>query len=143
MCLRATPNGAVSDAERRTAMSAFDTTSERQSGVGERFVGVGFALLTWVADTWRLASNRRSVAKLLEWDERMLRDIGLTRGDVCSVMALPSGQDPSYRLSELSGERRAALRAEARERAALTRPTRVAGIRPRALPSKSYPFADL
>jgi hypothetical protein len=35
-------------------------------------------------------------------------------------MALPSGQDPSYRLSELSSERRAALRADARERAALT-----------------------
>ena len=124
-------------------MSAFDTTSERQSAAGERFIGVGVAVFTWVADTWRLASNRRSVAKLLEWDERMLRDIGLTRGDVCSVMALPSGQDPSYRLSELSGERRAALRAEARERAALTRRTRGAGYRLATIPSKSNPFADL
>ena len=124
-------------------MSAFDTTSERQSPAGERLIGTGVAVFTWVVNTWRLASNRRSVAKLLEWDERMLRDIGLTRGDVCSVMALPSGQDPSYRLSELSGERRAALRADARERAALTRLTRGAGNRPRTIPSKSYPFADL
>ena len=124
-------------------MSAFDTTGERQSAASERFIGVGIAVFTWVVDTWRLASNRRSVAKLLEWDERMLRDIGLTRGDVCSVMALPNSQDPSYRLSELSGERRAALRAEARERAALTRPTRRGGQFPGPIPSKSYPFADL
>ena len=124
-------------------MSAFDTTSERQSAAGERFISIGVAVFIWVADTWRLARNRRSVAKLLEWDERMLRDIGLTRGDVCSVMALPSGQDPSYRLSELSGERRAALRAEARERAALSRRTRGAGYRQAMIPGKSYPFADL
>src|SRR5215469_8332120 len=86
ICLRATPKRVAADAERRTAMSAFDTTSERQSAASEGFIGVGITVFTWVVDTWRLASNRRSVAKLLEWDERMLRDIGLTRGDVCSVM---------------------------------------------------------
>ena len=67
----------------------------------------------------------------------MLRDIGLTRGDVCSVMALPARQDPSYRLNELSGERRSALRADARERAGLSR--RRSGRRPPSLPSKAYP----
>ena len=124
-------------------MSAFDTSSERQSAAGERLIRVAFTISTWVADTWRSAQNRRSVAKLLEWDERMLRDIGLTRGDVCSVMALPSSQDPSYRLNELSSERRSALRAEARERAALTRSTRRGNHFPGTMPSKSYPFADL
>jgi uncharacterized protein YjiS (DUF1127 family) len=124
-------------------MSAFDTTSERQSSTGEGLLGVAIAISSWATSAWRRAQNRRSVAKLLEWDERTLRDIGLTRGDVCSVMALPSGQDPSYRLSELSSERRAALRADARERAALTRPRRVGARRAGALMSKSYPFADL
>ncbi len=125
-------------------MSAFDTVSERQSAASERLFGLTIVVSSWIANAWRMAQNRRSVAKLLEWDERMLRDIGLTRGDVCSVMALPTGQDPSYRLSELSSERRAALRAEARERAALTQPRRGGGTqRARVLPSKSYPFADL
>jgi hypothetical protein len=73
----------------------------------------------------------------------MLRDIGLTRGDVCAVMALPAGQDPSYRLSELSSERRAAIRAEGRERAALTAPLRRGARRFGAFPSKSYPFPGL
>jgi uncharacterized protein YjiS (DUF1127 family) len=125
-------------------MSAFDVTGEQQPSPGERLLGLRAVVATWVVGVWRTAQNRRSVAKLLEWDERMLRDIGLTRGDVCSVMALPAKQDPSYRLSELSGERRAALRADARERAALVRPTRDRAGRGRgALPSKSYPFADL
>ena len=124
-------------------MSAFDTTNDRHSPSSERLLGLAIAASTWVLGAWRMAQNRRTVAKLLEWDERMHRDIGLTRGDVRSVMAMPSGEDPSYRLSELSSERRAALRAEARERAALTRPARVRMPGPRALPSKSYPFSDL
>jgi uncharacterized protein YjiS (DUF1127 family) len=123
-------------------MSAFDAAGERQSS-GERLLGLAVAVSGWAVSAWRMAQNRRSVAKLLEWDERMLRDIGLTRGDVCSVMALPSGQDPSYRLTELSNERRAALRADARERAALTGPRPRVGRRAGAMPSKSYPFADL
>src|SRR5579859_2629199 len=139
ICLRATAGWAPRTRERRSVMSAFDTSSERQSAGGERLIRVAFTISTWVANAWRSAQNRRSVAKLLEWDERMLRDIGLTRGDVCSVMALPGGQDPSYRLSELSGERRAALRAEARERAALTTPRRGARLSPGTMPSKSYP----
>ena len=36
---------------------------------------------------WQAVRNRRSVAKLLEWDDRMLRDIGLTQSDVRSAMA--------------------------------------------------------
>jgi uncharacterized protein YjiS (DUF1127 family) len=124
-------------------MVASDCTTERRATAGERFLELTVAASTWVGGVWRSAQNRRSVAKLLDWDERMLRDIGLTRGDVSAVMALPAGQDPSYRLSELSGERRAAIRAEARERAGLVAPFRRNSRRPPSLPSRSYPFPYL
>ena len=65
---------------------------------------------------WRSAQNRRRVIRLLEWDDHMLRDIGLTAGDVHSALASPAGHDPSSRLSALALERRKAVRAEAHER---------------------------
>jgi uncharacterized protein YjiS (DUF1127 family) len=61
--------------------------------------------------------NRHQVAKLLDWDSRMLRDIGLTPGDVRSAMAAPLGDDPSYRLDRMARERRSAFQDTARERA--------------------------
>jgi uncharacterized protein YjiS (DUF1127 family) len=124
-------------------MVASDCTTGRPATAGERLLELTAAALAPIAGLWRSARNRRSVAKLLDWDDRMLRDIGLTRGDVSSVMALPTGQDPSYRLNELSGERRAAIRADARERAGLTRLTRRSGRRPPPLPSKAYPVSYL
>ena len=124
-------------------MVASDCTTARQATAGERLIELAATGSSWVVDLWRRAQNRRSVAKLLEWDERMLRDIGLTRGDVCAVMALPAGQDASYRLSELSIERRAAIRAEGRERAALVPLVRRGPRRLGPLPSKSYPFPYL
>jgi uncharacterized protein YjiS (DUF1127 family) len=60
--------------------------------------------------------NRRQVARLLSWDSRMLRDIGLTPGDVRSAMASPFGDDPSCRLDTMARERRNAFHAAARER---------------------------
>src|SRR5689334_8804129 len=124
-------------------MVASDCTTERPATAGERFLELTVTALGRVAGLWRSAQNRRSVAKLLEWDVRLLRDIGLTRGDVCSVMALPAGEDPSYRLNELSGERRSALRADARERAGLSMFPRLSSRRPPDLPSRAYPFPDL
>jgi hypothetical protein len=59
--------------------------------------------------------NRRSVAKLLSWDEYQLRDIGITQNDVQSALASPLGDDPSFRLGVMSTERRAAFRARAEE----------------------------
>ncbi len=65
---------------------------------------------------WRTARNRRAVVRLLEWDAHMLRDIGLTPGDVRSALASPLGDDPSYRLGAMSIERRRAVQAAAEER---------------------------
>lgn len=83
---------------------------------GEKFYHFARALAVRVAGLWRAALNRRSIGRLLDWDERMLRDIGLTPGDVRGAMALPLHEDPSYRLGVLAVERRAAFRAQAHQR---------------------------
>lgn len=69
-----------------------------------------------VAALWTAFRNRRSVSRLLEWDDRMLRDIGLTQHDVRSALSGHVGEDPGLRLGALGSERRAAVRASARER---------------------------
>ena len=91
-------------------------TTGQPTTFGERFLGLAGAAYARAAALFRAVQNRRSVAKLLDWDDRMLRDIGLTPGDVRAVMSLPVSDDPSYRLGVLSVERRAAFRAAAKER---------------------------
>jgi uncharacterized protein YjiS (DUF1127 family) len=96
-------------------------TTEFTHGPAEQTFGEGFLAAMGrfahrVAEGWHAAQNRRAVAKLLSWDDRMLHDIGLTQGDVYSVMAAPLGEDPSRKLTLISAERRAAIRAEALER---------------------------
>jgi len=93
--------------------------------------------LAGAVQAWQAMRNRRAVAGLLEWDDRMLRDIGLTRGDVRAAMAGPVHEDPSSRLADTCAERRAARRAMIREALQLTPPRR------QMPPSRSYPFADL
>jgi uncharacterized protein YjiS (DUF1127 family) len=70
---------------------------------------------TRVVALWNAVKNRRSVNQLAGWDDRMLSDIGLTRGDVNSALASGFADDPSYRLSAFSGERKIATRAQVRE----------------------------
>jgi uncharacterized protein YjiS (DUF1127 family) len=84
-----------------------------QHGAGEKFLALVGSAAAHLAARWQAARNRRSVARLLEWDARMLKDIGLTEGDVRSAMAAPASEDPSQRLRALSAERRAAIREEA------------------------------
>lgn len=86
-----------------------------RESAAERFLSLAGVIATRAAAMWRAWQNRRSVARLLDWDDRMLGDIGLTAGDVRSVMALPATEDPSARLDALSLERRAGRRAAARE----------------------------
>lgn len=74
------------------------------------------ALIQHAAAYIEAVRNRRQVAKLLAWDSHMLRDIGLTPGDVRSALASPLGEDPSCRLDTIARERRNAFHAAARER---------------------------
>ena len=85
------------------------TTTEKLRNLAEAGAAHVIAL-------WHARKNRRSVARLLEWNDHMLRDIGLTRGDVGSALASRLTDDPSNRLSAFSRERRFAARASAVER---------------------------
>ncbi len=62
---------------------------------------------------WRSWQNRRAVFTLLEFDDRMLRDIGLTRSDVASALSGRAADDPSQRLVTLREEKRLARRSGA------------------------------
>lgn len=129
-------------------MATCEITSTAPATPGERLQFMVEAAFVRIAGLVRAARNRRSVAKLLEWDERMLRDIGLTTGDVHAAMALRVSDDPSRKLEALSAERRAAIRAEARERLEMfgggsTVKRKVRRQRNSLPPSLLYPVIDL
>ncbi|MER2605681.1 MAG: DUF1127 domain-containing protein [Siculibacillus sp.] len=77
---------------------------------------------TAVVKAWTLYRNRRAVRELLAFDDRMLADIGLMRGDVTAALSGPATVDPSTRLRILAVERRAGSRAQRREALAETHP---------------------
>lgn len=74
------------------------------------------AAVAFVRATWKARRHRRDVASLLHFDDHGLADIGLTRGDVVASLTGPLFDDPSTRLRILAVERRAAQRAQARDR---------------------------
>ena len=83
-------------------MATTELSQSPSTGAGEKLwqlVGAGLARLVTL---WRAARNRRAIARLMEWDAHMLRDIGLTPGDVRAALASPVGDDPSYRLGAFS-----------------------------------------
>lgn len=82
-------------------------------------------ILSSIAEGFRAWRNQRAVASLLDLDDRMLRDIGLTRHDVTSALAGRRTEDPSMRLANRAGERRMARLAAGRE-------TRTQGTKMRA-----------
>jgi len=82
-----------------------------------------FGVFAPVRSVWNFAKsvaqrfqNRRAVLVLLDWDERALRDVGLTRADVRLALGLPFREDPSARLEAWALERRAARLTEVRSR---------------------------
>jgi uncharacterized protein YjiS (DUF1127 family) len=70
--------------------------------------------LVWnfVRSVMERVQNRRAVLGLLDWDDRALGDIGLTRADVRLALGLPFREDPSTRLQAWALERRAARLAQ-------------------------------
>ena len=56
------------------------------------------SLLEGARSAWRAWSNRRRLADLSEFDDHMLADLGLTRGDVRRALDLPFAHDPSLEL---------------------------------------------
>lgn len=61
-----------------------------------------------IAALWpvRVARARREFARLSALTEHELRDIGLTRGDLADVTALPLDEDPTLVLARKVEERR-------------------------------------
>ena len=51
------------------------------------------------------AVNRRAVRELDQSDDRLLKDIGLTRGDLSAALDVPFYRDPSANLAAHSGGR--------------------------------------
>jgi uncharacterized protein YjiS (DUF1127 family) len=48
-----------------------------------------------LAKTWRVRANRNRVRALLDLDDHLLGDIGLTRADVESALSTPWDEDAS------------------------------------------------
>ncbi|MFG1395548.1 DUF1127 domain-containing protein [Roseixanthobacter pseudopolyaromaticivorans] len=84
----------------------------------------GAVLATFVLQTLgqglkvvRAMEHRRAVRALNALDDHMLRDIGLTRGDIRDAAAEPAWVDPSVLLVRRAVERRTAAWLKARRQA--------------------------
>ncbi|WEK52247.1 MAG: DUF1127 domain-containing protein [Candidatus Kaistia colombiensis] len=111
-------------------MTIFETFAPHaRTSRGRAIVTIGAGAVAALVTRFRIWKNRRSVARLLQWDAHMLRDIGLTEGDVYSALATRADQDASVQLSMRSLERRYAHRAQAKDRLAHAAELRGPGAR--------------
>ncbi|WP_428028842.1 DUF1127 domain-containing protein [Ancylobacter sp.] len=90
---------------RRTPFSSFGTAAS----------GLLIAALMGSIQFIKAVARRRHLAQLGGFDERMLRDIGLTRSDLLDASSGPLWQDPTAVLVVRAVERRAARRMTMRE----------------------------
>lgn len=89
-----------------SSMSAeAEARNDHRMGLAARIGGTLSAMV-------RAYRGRRSLRTLIDADDRMLRDIGVTRDDVRWALEAPAGQDPSSLLRIRAVSRRAAERAE-------------------------------
>ena len=80
------------------------------ASAGGRFLHALSGAATRIFRLVRAYNNRRAVNRLLYLDTHMLRDIGITPGDVRSALSGPITGDPSQQLQQLAAERKAARR---------------------------------
>jgi len=83
--------------------------------------------------------NRRDVMQLAAFDDRMLRDIGLTRNDVLDAFAEPLWRDPTDILAQRAAERRVSRRRPALDCVTAIRPPSPLFTAP---PVRCYPPLD-
>jgi uncharacterized protein YjiS (DUF1127 family) len=69
-------------------------------------VALALAGLVFAKRVIRAVINRRAINHLATMDERMLKDIGLTRLDVEGARSAPLLDDPTRRLAEMTGRSR-------------------------------------
>jgi uncharacterized protein YjiS (DUF1127 family) len=77
--------------------------------------------LRWVVRIACAFSGRRVVADLARMDDRMLRDVGLTRSDLRDAVAEPLVNDPTVVLFKRAAERRANRQRQRADAAATNR----------------------
>ncbi len=65
------------------------------SGTQPSFLQSVYAAIQRAVQTWR---DRQQVSRLVEFDDHMLSDIGLSRNDVQAALDLPFLHDPSREL---------------------------------------------
>jgi uncharacterized protein YjiS (DUF1127 family) len=64
---------------------------------------LGLSAVKGIRNLVVVARNRRQARDLARWDDRALKDIGLTRSDLTGALSLPLRQDPTVHLASLSG----------------------------------------
>lgn len=101
-----------------------DRTPAARSGFAVLVGRAADAVVGFAAAAARVVAaevDRRRTMRLLECDDHVLRDIGLSRSDVVSALLTPAGEKASDRLSEARDTRRGFERAQAREARRATR----------------------
>ena len=75
---------------------------------GQQSVTAGFlpTVTDQVARLYRTWKNRRQIVHLTEFDDHVLADIGLTRGDIDAALSQPFSQDPSLQLQQIAQRNR-------------------------------------
>ncbi|WP_181702797.1 DUF1127 domain-containing protein [Chthonobacter albigriseus] len=89
--------------------------SRRSSSIQSVALDALFGAARWVAALVAAEIDRRRTMALLELDDRMLTDMGVTRGDIHGALTSAPGEKPSSLLAEVRLGRRTAERAQGRE----------------------------
>ena len=84
-------------------------------------VRAGGGILRFVTELAKALRDRREVKRLIELDDRALRDIGLTRSEVEGALSSPLLRSPSLVLIE-TAERRSRVQAGAQRAERIERP---------------------
>jgi uncharacterized protein YjiS (DUF1127 family) len=83
---------------------------ENPKSVSQFLLPVTGSLTGWIADRvaaiGRVIAGRRVLRELAAFDERMLRDIGITRSDLRSAVSEPLYRDPTSLLAGRVAETR-------------------------------------
>ena len=83
----------------------------RAEAIVNRSFGVFAGMVTWARLARMALARRRLVGELAALDDHLLRDMGVTRQDIASVMAERGLDDPTERLAARAREARRGRRA--------------------------------